>query len=59
MVSFSHTPYHVAISSQKAQDKLLERIMKKGNFDENLQDSQFKDQLGQWIKEYEADIALL
>ena len=35
MVSFSHTPYDTAIKCIQAQDRLLERIMKQGDFFSN------------------------
>ena len=57
MVSFSHTPYHIAINSQKAQDKLLEKIMNEGDFETNISNPIFKQKLDEWIKEYELNIA--
>ncbi|GBL35980.1 kynurenine 3-monooxygenase [Filimonas sp.] len=59
MVSFSHTPYHMAISCQKAQDKLLHKIMSRGDFDLNINDTGFKNELNDWMKEYAAEIALI
>ncbi len=57
MVSFSHTPYHDAISCQKAQDKLLAKIMRDGtDFDNMMKDINFKSQLDVWMKEYDTDI---
>jgi kynurenine 3-monooxygenase len=56
MVSFSHTSYHIAISCQKAQDKLLAKIMAAGDFDSNLDDQAFKASLDSWMKEYKIDI---
>ncbi len=57
MVSFSHTSYHVAISCQKAQDRLLGKIMPAGDFDNNVNDQAFKTNLDSWMKEYNAEIA--
>jgi len=56
MVSFSHTPYHIAISCQKAQDKLLHRIMSKGDFDTNMLDENFQVELGEWLREYSEEL---
>jgi kynurenine 3-monooxygenase len=52
MVSFSHTPYSTAIQCIQAQDSLLERIMGKGDFFENMKESSFEDSLGKWVAEY-------
>jgi len=57
MVSFSHTSYHIAISCQKAQDKLLAKIMAEGDFDLNMNNQTFKASLDSWMKEYKTDIA--
>ena len=57
MVSFSHASYHVAISCQKAQDRLLGKIMAAGDFDNNVNDQAFKTNLDSWMKEYNAEIA--
>ncbi len=57
MVSFSHTSYHIAISCQKAQDKLLAKIMAEGDFDLNMNNQTFKASLDSWMKEYKIDIA--
>jgi kynurenine 3-monooxygenase len=56
MVSFSHTPYHTAISCQKAQDIVLHNIMSRGDFDINILDQNFKAELDQWIDEYSITI---
>lgn len=56
MVSFSHTSYHIAISCQKAQDKLLAKIMAEGDFDLNMNNQTFKASLDSWMKEYKIDI---
>jgi kynurenine 3-monooxygenase len=57
MVSFSHTSYHIAFSCQKAQDKLLAKIMAEGDFDLNMNNQTFKASLDSWMKEYKTDIA--
>jgi kynurenine 3-monooxygenase len=57
MVSFSHTPYSVALHCLKSQDLLLGRIMKEGDFETNLQNDSFKQQLEVWMQEYEATVA--
>ena len=59
MVSFSQTPYHTAIRSQEAQDKLLERIMHEGDFYELRNQEGFQKQLAAWMTEYENDIAAI
>lgn len=56
MVSFSHTPYHTAISCQKAQDKLLGKIMGRGQWEILIEQDAFKSELDQWIKEYAEDV---
>ena len=52
MVSFSHTPYDTAIQCIQAQDQLLQRIMKEGDFFVNVEQSVFCDSLGKWVTEY-------
>ena len=52
MVSFSHTPYNTAIQCIQAQDQLLQRIMKEGDFFVNIEQSGFSDNLGKWVSEY-------
>jgi len=59
MVSFSHTSYHVAISCQKSQDKLLHKIMSRGDFDTLIQDRNFMNELTNWVNEYENEIKLI
>ncbi len=59
MVSFSHTQYHIAISCQKAQDKLLQKIMARGDFDTNISNEHFNHELSIWMKEYADEIALI
>ncbi|HNF72533.1 MAG TPA: FAD-dependent monooxygenase, partial [Chitinophagaceae bacterium] len=55
MVSFSHTPYADALACQQAQDILLQKIMERGSFDQNLQDEQFRNDLNTWITEYASE----
>jgi kynurenine 3-monooxygenase len=53
MVSFSHTPYHVALNTAKAQDVLYHQIINYGgDFFENLKSDIFITQLENWIKIY-------
>jgi len=52
MVSFSHTPYSTAIQCIQAQDQLLQRIMKDGDFFVNVEQSAFCDKLGAWVNDY-------
>lgn len=60
MVSFSHTPYHFAISCQQAQDKLLRKIMNDEiSFDQLISHEEPKLKLDQWMKEYDEDIRIL
>lgn len=60
MVSFSHTPYHFAISCQQAQDKLLRKIMNDEiPFDQLISHEEPKLKLDQWMKEYDEDIRIL
>lgn len=59
MVSFSNTSYHFAISCQKAQDKLLQKIMDEGDFETNINLPEFKNSLDKWIVEYASEVALL
>lgn len=57
MVSFSHTSYHYAISCQKAQDKLLKKIMDAGDFEKNIYTEEFKQKLNLWLADYEIEIS--
>jgi kynurenine 3-monooxygenase len=55
MVSFSHTPYHVALSTIQAQDKLYQQIMGfGGDYFEQLNNPLFTDQLKKWMQEYDS-----
>jgi len=56
MVSFSHTPYAYALHCAQAQDILLGKIMKEGDFSSNIQNEAFTGRLEQWLQEYEAMI---
>jgi kynurenine 3-monooxygenase len=54
MVSFSHTPYNVALRTAQAQDHLYKQIIGfGGDFFENINSEIFKTQLAIWIKEYD------
>jgi kynurenine 3-monooxygenase len=57
MVSFSHTSYHFALSAQKAQDKLLEKIMLAGDFETNIINDHFISNLYSWMNEYDQEIS--
>lgn len=59
MVSFSHTPYHTALSCIQAQDKLLARIMQEGDFFHNIQEQEFDLKLDQWINDYHRSVQQL
>ena len=52
MVSFSHTPYHTAISCIQAQDGLLQRIMQEGDFFANIEQDGFTAKLNNWMSDY-------
>jgi len=52
LVSFSHTPYATALQCIAAQDRLLERIMAEGDFEQNCQASAFTQQLDDWMADY-------
>jgi kynurenine 3-monooxygenase len=57
MVSFSHTSYHFALSAQKAQDKLLEKIMLAGDLETNIINDHFISNLYSWMNEYDQEIS--
>lgn len=59
MVSFSHTPYHTAISCIKYQDDLLKKIMNEGDFVVSIEKEDFKSKLNEWMNEYEKAVQLL
>lgn len=59
MVSFTHIPYSTAIACIAAQDQLLETIMSKGNFFENINNSNFAADLTKWVHDYHASIKTL
>lgn len=53
MVSFTHRPYVEALKSIQGQDRLLGKIMEKGNFFSQIQDESYRNQLQQWVDEYD------
>jgi kynurenine 3-monooxygenase len=54
MVSFSRTPYHIALGTGQAQDALYHKIIGYGgNFFENINDQLFINHLNEWMKEYD------
>ncbi len=59
LVSFSHTPYATALQCIAAQDRLLERIMSKGDFEESCKQEAFKQQLDSWMDEYHQEVQTL
>lgn len=59
MVSFSHTPYNTAMRCIEAQDQLLARIMKEGDFFHNIQEQEFDLKLDQWINDYHQSVQQL
>lgn len=52
MVSFSHIPYDTAIQCIQAQDRLLEQIMKEGDFFVNIEQDSFRNALDTWLNAY-------
>lgn len=59
MVSFSHTPYHTALSCIHAQDKLLHNIMSEGDFFANVESNGFCNKLDQWVADYHQSVQQL
>jgi kynurenine 3-monooxygenase len=59
LVSFSHTPYATVMQCIDAQDRLLERVMSAGDFEEMSRQETFVEQLDSWMKEYHQDIQQL
>jgi len=57
MVSFSHIPYNTALRCIEAQDELLGKIMKEGDF--FAQKSGFAEKLDAWIEAYHASVQQL
>ncbi len=55
MVSFSQTPYDIALRSQKAQDILLEKILQAGDFDSLIDTPGFQQQLLLWLHDYKQE----
>jgi kynurenine 3-monooxygenase len=56
MVSFSHTPYSVALGTLNAQNKLYKSIIAHGNFFENIKQESFEKVLDNLITEYSNDV---
>jgi kynurenine 3-monooxygenase len=59
MVSFSHIPYHTALTCIQNQDLLLEKIMQEGDFNDNITDNNFNTQLDRWMDEYHHSVQQL
>ena len=59
MVSFSHTPYDTALRCIQAQDQLLQRILKEGDFFENVEKQDFTHQLDEWLNDYHYSVQQL
>lgn len=59
MVSFTHIPYHVALSCMEAQDKLLEKIMTHSSFMEQKEDATYRKTLDGWLEEYNQSVQQL
>ena len=56
LVSFSHTPYATALQCIAAQDKLLERIMTEGDFEQNCIQADFRQRLDRWMDDYHHEV---
>jgi len=57
MVSFSHTPYKVALKCTKAQDLLFGKIMEnEGDFFEKIKDEKFKQKVDSLVNDYESSV---
>ena len=56
LVSFSHTPYATALQCIAAQDRLLERIMAEGDFEQNYSQPQFQQSLDSWMDAYHHEV---
>lgn len=59
MVSFSHTPYHTAMSCIRAQDQLLQNIMAEGDYFALAGNSDFTHKLDKWIADYHKSVQQL
>jgi kynurenine 3-monooxygenase len=59
MVSFSHIPYHTAISCIEAQDALLERVMEEGDFFTRIADADFGVALENMVSDYHQSVQQL
>lgn len=59
MVSFTHTPYRVALENMKLQDRLLKKIMDHSDYFQSVEDDTYYRLLEEWIQEYrKEDLAL-
>jgi kynurenine 3-monooxygenase len=56
MVSFSHTPYSVALATLNAQNNLYKNIIAKGDFFENIKNVSFEKVLDTLIAEYTNEV---
>lgn len=56
LVSFSHTPYATALQCIAEQDKLMERIMAAGDFEESCKADAFNQQLNGWMADYHRNV---
>jgi len=52
MVCFTNTPYSEALRCVYEQSRLLEKIMKRGDFFRNIKNNNFMLKLEEWIDEY-------
>jgi kynurenine 3-monooxygenase len=59
LVSFSHTPYDTVMHCIGAQDRLLERIMGEGDFEEACKREDFIRQLDTWMNAYQQEVQAL
>ncbi len=59
MVSFSHIPYHTAMSCIRAQDQLLQNIMAEGDFFALSGNSDFTHKLDKWVEDYHRSVQQL
>ncbi len=59
MVSFSHIPYHTAISCTRAQDELLQKIMSNGDFFSQIENTDYIKELDRWVADYHQSVQQL
>lgn len=59
LVSFTHTPYATVMQCIGAQDRLLERIMSEGDFEELSENEAFNRRLDGWVQEYHEQVQAL